>query len=241
MSPAGQPKPTSSSWTVALAPVSSPATKMLCEPGSDLGIDHHVGVHRVERLDHARLRKRALDLLAEAVGVADRERRWHAGGEVEWIRDVEEHFPVRFSASADTSASMDARPEVAFTTSSPNPAASEKLPLVGELALGAVAHSTAAAFPALREPIITSWPSATSLLARVRPTAPVPSTPILIPHLPCSGRAAWGPPSRSACRLSRGGASCGASCGACRDACGACRRGRRGGLSPPPWSPCPWP
>ena len=62
---------------------------------------------------------------------------------------------MRFSDSADTSASIDAAPEVAFTTSSPKPAASEKLPSSASWP-DSFAHVTAASLPAWREPIITS-------------------------------------------------------------------------------------
>jgi hypothetical protein len=56
-------------------------------------IDHHVAVDVVERLDDAHSRKAPLDLLTDAVRVADRQRRRPGLGEIESVGDVDEDLP----------------------------------------------------------------------------------------------------------------------------------------------------
>jgi hypothetical protein len=64
-------------------------------PGYAVRLDHHLHEHGVERLDHAGVGERALDLLTEAVGVGDEEPGRHPLGEVEREPDVDEHFPCQ--------------------------------------------------------------------------------------------------------------------------------------------------
>ena len=85
-------------------------------------------------------------------------------------------LPDRCSAPAASSAAIEAIPAVAFTSSSPNAAASAKVPCVANEPASA-AHAAAASLSAVLEPILTSWPSSTSLEEIVRPAVPVPSTP----------------------------------------------------------------
>ena len=88
-------------------------------------------------------------------------------------------LPASCSSPAISSALSDAAPAVALMSSSPKPAASANVPsLAGPPTLAA--HATAALLPAVREPSRTSWPPRSSALARVRPTVPVPRTPIRI-------------------------------------------------------------
>ena len=56
-------------------------------------VDHHVRVHRVQRLDDPRLGKCALDLLAEAVVDRDADDRRPALREIERVGDVDQHLP----------------------------------------------------------------------------------------------------------------------------------------------------
>lgn len=58
-------------------------------------VDHHDAVHGVQCLDDSCLRKLPLDLLAQRVGVADRERRGKSVREVERVRDVDDDLPVQ--------------------------------------------------------------------------------------------------------------------------------------------------
>src|SRR5438309_2673356 len=86
-------------------------------------------------------------------------------------------FPLRFSGPAMRSASTLTAPGVQLKTTSPNEAASPKLPSLAP-SLAPLAQSTAFSLPAEREPIFTSCPSSTSLVAIVWPTMPVPRTPM---------------------------------------------------------------
>jgi len=54
--------------------------------------DHYSGVDRVQGLHDLRIREGALDLLAEAVVVADGKSRRPAPGEVEGVGDVDQHL-----------------------------------------------------------------------------------------------------------------------------------------------------
>ena len=100
-------------------------------------------------------------------------------------------LPARFSAPAASSASSDAPPAVALTTTSPNSAASANEPSLAPSPASA-AQATAFSLPACREPIFTSCPSSTSLPAIACPTVPVPSTPNLIAPAPYNRRRAAG-------------------------------------------------
>lgn len=84
-------------------------------------------------------------------------------------------LPARLAAPAEVRAAIEATPDVAFTTVAAAEAASSNDPSPASSPAPA-AHATAFSFPAVREPIITRWPSSTSLVPRVRPTIPVPST-----------------------------------------------------------------
>ncbi len=64
-------------------------------------------------------------------------------------------FPARFSAPAASSASSDAPPAVALTTTSPNPAASANEPSLAP-SPASFAQATAFSFPACRDPMVTS-------------------------------------------------------------------------------------
>lgn len=88
-------------------------------------------------------------------------------------------LPARFAAPASLNAASETMPGVALTTSSAMAAACAKEP---ELAPGpaCAAHSVPLGLPASREPIMTSWPTATNLSARVCPTIPVPRTAIFM-------------------------------------------------------------
>jgi hypothetical protein len=90
MSDDGHPKPSSNRPTRALASESFPHMNTVWEPGTVPGSTHDVGVDGVERLHDEGVRKGALDLLSEAVGVAHAEGRWHAGREVERVGHVDE-------------------------------------------------------------------------------------------------------------------------------------------------------
>ena len=88
-------------------------------------------------------------------------------------------LPASCSVPASSSAFSDADPAVALTSSSPKPAASANVPSLAGPPTWA-AHATAAELPAAREPRRTSWPLRSSALPRVRPTSPVPRTPMRI-------------------------------------------------------------
>src|SRR5262249_21338661 len=88
-------------------------------------------------------------------------------------------LPARLPTPASPRAASECMPAVQWTTSSPNAAASAKLPSLARSPASA-AHATAFSLPAWRDPIITSWPSSTSFVASAWPTIPVPSTAILI-------------------------------------------------------------
>ncbi len=81
------------------------------------------------------------------------------------------------SALAAVSTSIETSPRRQLKTISPWRAASMNVP-----ALPPVREANPSTFSlsAARAPIITSWPSSTSLAAIVWPTTPVPNTPIFI-------------------------------------------------------------
>jgi hypothetical protein len=109
-------------------------------------------------------------------------------------------FPASAASPAATSAAMAADPEVAFITRPAKAAASAKL--ISRTPACSACHCGNGGVPnppgSVRAlvtagslvPITTSWPSPSSLAARVRPTTPVPSTAILIPS-PSHPAAAW--------------------------------------------------
>src|SRR5512143_490707 len=86
-------------------------------------------------------------------------------------------LPARFRAPASCSALSVPLHSVARTITSPNAAASAKLP---PLAFGPAAFTNAASFGlfASREPIFTSCPRRANPVPSARPTSPVPRTPI---------------------------------------------------------------
>jgi hypothetical protein len=77
---------------------------------------------------------------------------------------------------AARSTASEPEPAGAFMTISPYAAAEAKSP-VDARSPAPAAQSSAISLPCWRAPIRTSAPSATSALARARPTIPVPSTP----------------------------------------------------------------
>lgn len=97
-------------------------------------------------------------------------------------------FPASRSAPAARSASSATVPPVAFSTTSPKPAASAKVPC-RPFGPACSAQATAVSLSLFREPSVTSWPSATSLSASVRPTVPVPMTANRTVPRPPSSRA----------------------------------------------------
>src|SRR5436190_10887322 len=172
MSPEGQPKSSRRPLTTSFASSSSPATKIVCDPGTIDGstITLAFTVFR--------------DLTTRASGNA----RWICSPRLSVLQTVRiggmppekssgfetssRTLPARFSASAEASTSRDAEPAVAFTTSSPNAAACPKSPSAASCPASS-AQATAVSFPDLREPIMISWPRLTSFVARARPTTPV--------------------------------------------------------------------
>ena len=60
--------------------------------GDTAGVDHDRGGDGVERLDHPRRGKGALDHLAQRIGIGDAERRREALGEIQGIGDVDQQL-----------------------------------------------------------------------------------------------------------------------------------------------------
>jgi len=92
-------------------------------------------------------------------------------------------LPPRLPAPAACSAPSDTPPDVQLNKSSPNAAASAKVPSDARAPV-LLTHATDFSLPALREPMRTSWPTWTSFVAIALPTMPVPKTPIFIVDLP---------------------------------------------------------
>ena len=175
--PPTHPKVSSSSATWSFAPSSLPQTNTLVDSPERPGRDHHARVHRVQGLHHPRLRKRALNPLPEAVVVAHRQRRRHALAEVERVRDVDQDLPGQVVGPRRLERLQRAPPAGRVDHHL------AELRRIGERALARTLAglrrpgSTAFSFPARRDPILTSWPSSTSLPPIACPTVPVPKTP----------------------------------------------------------------
>jgi hypothetical protein len=86
-------------------------------------------------------------------------------------------LPARSSSGTEPSASIEAAPAVQLKRSSPNAAASANVPWLAAPPAEAT-HSAACSLSVVRDPIITSWPRPTSLVAIDLPTIPVPKTPM---------------------------------------------------------------
>ena len=174
---AGQPNSRSSSAACALAPASSPATKIVCVPSTSAGstITRAVTVFSVlttRTSGSARWICSASESSLQTVSVGGIPCEVSSG-----LATSMSTLPASCSAPAMCSASSDAAPAVALTTISPKPAASANVPSLAGPPMSSH-QATAAALPAVREPSRTSWPLLSSALASVLPTMPVPRTAI---------------------------------------------------------------
>ena len=143
------------------------------------GVDHDLTVHGVERLDHLRLRKRALNLLAERIGVSRKERGRPSLGKVERVGDIDEDFAPEVTLTSRSngverafarSAVEDQFAEGCRIGKGPvRRVRSRTLRPGGGLFVLGVSRSEA-----------DSCPSATSLPPIACPTIPVPRTPIFM-------------------------------------------------------------
>ena len=102
----------------ALASASSPTRRRVLARRA-ARVDHQVGVHGVQGLDHPGLGERALDLLAEGVGVLHEQGGREALGEVQRVRDVEEHLAGQVAPAPASPSTSSAPPVVALTTIAP--------------------------------------------------------------------------------------------------------------------------
>ena len=118
-------------------------------------IDHHGAVHRVQRLDDQRLGERPLDLLAQAVGVADEEARREPRGEVERHGDVGDDLARQMLGPDRCERIERADPRRAVDEHLACGARITNVPCDAPVPTSA-AHSAASALSAVREPMTTS-------------------------------------------------------------------------------------
>src|SRR3954447_11953048 len=159
---AGQPNDSRSARTSALAPSSSPATKMLwspgTRPGSTITFAFTVFSDLTTRASgNSRWICSATESVLQTVRLGGNPCEKSSGFETSTTT-----LPARLSAPAIRSAFSDTDPPVALKISSPCAAAASKL-RAGS-----------------REPTFTSCPSSVSFASSVCPTTPVPSIPILM-------------------------------------------------------------
>jgi len=55
-------------------------------------VDHHLGVHRIQRLHYVGLWEGPLDLLAQAIRVTNSQLRWHPGGWIDGVGYIDQHL-----------------------------------------------------------------------------------------------------------------------------------------------------
>ena len=136
-----------------------------------MGVHHQVTVDGVERLHDFRKGKGFLNLFTERLAPAF----------IGWkqVGHVDDDLAVRRSCPAAFNAAIEAEPFVQLNTISPNAAVSANVPECPPVPAW-LAQASALGLFAVRDPIMTSWPSAMSLEAIAWPTMPVPSTPIFI-------------------------------------------------------------
>src|SRR5215210_5044211 len=176
----GQPKLSRSRATWAFAPSSSPTRKTSWRPGTRPGSTMTLAVIVLSAFTTFVPGSSRWICSARLSSFATDSRGGNPPEKSSGLDTSTRVLPSRLPDPAARSASSEATPAVALTMSSPCAAASAKLPSAAappELSTWAT-HATALSLPALRDPITTSWPSWTSLVASVWPTVPVPRTPM---------------------------------------------------------------
>jgi hypothetical protein len=69
-------------------------------PRDASGVNHHLAINRIERFDNPELREFALGLFAERIGIANRERGWHALRKIERVADLDENLVTEILGSS---------------------------------------------------------------------------------------------------------------------------------------------